>query len=218
MKKLIAVLSILVFFALGCSRIGDLIRGAQGGDGSSRPSFSSAGADPKAEVIDASRKFIGLPFFTAKMEGEGQTPLRSEVSYFAPDRYHIKYLGGTGAGMEMIMIGNDTYMKTGEKWTKMPGNGTAMPTLRDSFTEEGLKSLSDVKYEGTDSVDGKSANVYSYKNVTPKGEYPFTSKIWIAQDSGVPMKIVVDYTNGTLKQMRVNYDTETPVTIEPPIK
>jgi hypothetical protein len=81
-----------------------------------------------------------------------------------------------------------------------------------------LKSLSDVKYEGTDSVDGKAANVYSYKNVTPKGEYPFTSKIWIRQDKGVPVKIVVDYANGTLKQMTVNYDTETPVTIEPPIK
>ena len=217
MKKLVAVSSILIFFALGCSRIGDLVRGAQGGNGSG-PGLSSAGADPKAEVIDASTKFIALPFFTANMEGQGQTPLKSQVSYVAPDRYHIKYLGGTGAGMEMIMIGKDSYMKTGGKWSKMPGTGTAIPTLRDSFTEEGLKSLSDVKYDGTDSVDGKTANVYSYKNVTPKGEYPFTSKIWIRQDSGVPVKIVVDYTNGTLKQMTVNYDTETPVTIEPPIK
>ena len=71
--------------------------------------------------------------------------------------------------------------------------------------------------EGEDSVDGKPALVYSYKNVTPVGNYPFTSKIWVGQDTGVPMKIYVEYTNGTLKNMTVNYDTETKVTIEPPV-
>ena len=38
--------------------------------------------------------------------------------------------------------------------------------------------------------------------------------MWIGKANGLPMKIVVDYTNGVLKQMTVNYDTETPVTIE----
>ena len=119
--------------------------------------------------------------------------------------------------MEIIYIGNQTYMKTGGKWSKTPGDSNAaIPTLRDSFTEEGLKTLTDVKYESEDTVDGKPAQVYTYKNVTPKGGYPFSSKIWIAKASGLPLKIVVDYTNGVLKQMTVNYDTESPVTIEAP--
>jgi outer membrane lipoprotein-sorting protein len=152
------------------------------------------------------------------MEGNGASELRMQVDYAAPDRYHIMYLGGTGAGMEMIMIGNKSFMKTSGKWSKFPGNSNAsIPTLRDSFTEEGLKTLTDVKYDGDDTVDGKPAAVYSYKNVTPKGGFPFSSKIWVGKETGLPMKIVVDYTNGVLKQMTVVYDTETPVTIEAPI-
>lgn len=120
--------------------------------------------------------------------------------------------------MEMIMIGNQSFMKTGGKWSKMPGDGNAsIPTLRDSFTEEGLKTLEDVKYEGEETVDGKPALVYTYRNVTGKGAFPFSAKIWVNKESGLPLKIVVDYTNGVLKQMTVNYDTESPVTIEPPI-
>ena len=108
-------------------------------------------------------------------------------------------------------------MNANGKWTKMPASNTSMPTLRDSFTEEGLKTLKDVTFEGEDSVDGKPALVYGYKNVTPAGDYPFTSKIWVNQETGVPMKVYVEYTNGALKNMTVNYDTESPVTIEPPI-
>lgn len=152
------------------------------------------------------------------MEGTGVNELHMQVDYAAPDRFHIHYLGGTAAGMEIIIIGKQTYMKTGGTWRKTPvGLGDAMPTLRDSFTEEGLKTLSDAKFEGDDTVDGKPALLYSYKNVTPKGNYPFTSKIWIGKDSGLPMKITVDYSNGTLKQMKVVYDTETPISIEPPV-
>jgi len=80
-----------------------------------------------------------------------------------------------------------------------------------------LKTLSDVKFEGEDKVDGKPALAYSYKNVTPVGNYPFTAKIWISKETGVPMKTYVEYTNGMLKNMTVNYDTETKVVIEPPV-
>jgi hypothetical protein len=148
----------------------------------------------------------------------GQTEIKSQVDYVAPDRFHITYLGGTGAGMEMIVVGSDMFMKApgASKWSKMPGNGSSIPNLRDSFTEEGLKTLSDVKFEGEESIDGKAAMVYSYKNVTPKGGFPFTSKTYVNKETGLPMRIKVDYENGTLKTMTVNYDTETPVTIEAP--
>jgi len=211
MKRLTLVLLLIASVALGCKLFDSLKGGLSGG--------GSASSDPKADVVAASRKFAELKSFSAKMEGAGQTEIKSQVDYVAPDRFHVKYLGGTGAGMELIMIANQTYMKTGSAWSKMPGNGnSAIPTLRDSFTEEGLKTLSDVKFEGNDTVDGKSALIYSYKNVTPKGDFPFNAKIWVGKDSGIPMKIVADYPNGALKQMTITYDTESPVTIEPPIK
>jgi outer membrane lipoprotein-sorting protein len=222
--NLLLPLAVLCFAALGCSAIRDLATKGKDSTASNSKSGSSSkgsttfGADPKEEIVAASKKFIELPGFSAKMEGNGASQLRMQVDYAAPDSYHIMYLGGTGAGMEMIMIGNKSFIKTGGKWSKMPGDGNAsIPTLRDSFTEEGLKTLTDVKYDGDDTIDGNPAAVYSYKNVTPKGGYPFTSKIWVSKDTGLPMKITVDYTNGTLKQMTVVYDTETPVTIEAPI-
>jgi hypothetical protein len=221
MKKLIPVILILLFVVIGCKLPGslkDATSGANSTSGSSsKGGKATASSDPRADVVEASKKFLDLPYFTANMEGKGQTEMKSRVEYAAPDRFHVKYLGGTGAGLEMIWIGKDSYMNANGKWTKMPGSNASIPTLRDSFTEEGLKTLTDVTFEGEDSVDGKPALAYGYKNVTPVGSYPFTSKIWVSQDTGVPMKIYVEYTNGTLKNMTVNYDTESKVTIEPPI-
>ena len=214
MKKLVPIILLLATLGLGCKYFSSM----QGGGGPGGESGAGTGGkDPKTDIIAASRKFIDLKFFSAKMDGMGQTEIKQQVDYVAPDRYHITYTAGTGAGMEIIMIGKDTYIKTGGKWNKSPGSNTPMPTLRDSFTENGLKALSDEKFEGSDTVDGKTELVYTYKNVTPTGNYPFSCKIWIGKDSGLPMKIVVDYTNGMLKQMTVNYDTETPVTIAPPV-
>ncbi len=210
MKRISPVILIFLFVVIGCKLPGSLTGGSKG-------ATATGGSDPKADVMAASKKFIDLPFFTARMEGFGQTEIKSQVEYFAPDRYHVKYLGGTGAGMEMIWIGTESYMNLNGKWTKMPATNTSIPTLRDSFTEEGLKTLTDVKFEGEETVDGKPALAYSYGNVTPAGNYPFTSKIWIGQDTGLPMKIYVEYTNGTLKNMTVNYDVESKVTIEPPV-
>ncbi len=220
MKKLILITSILAVFTLGCGLFGSLKDRLTGGasGGSNAPNgTSTGGTNPKEDVIQASKKFIALPSFSAKMEGMGQTEIKSQVDYVAPDRYHVTYLAGTGAGIEMISIGNQAYMKTGGKWSKTPGNSNT-PNLRDSFTDEGLKTLSDVKFEGEDTVDGTSALVYTYKNVTPVGSFPFSAKIWVGTQTGIPIKIVAEYTNGVLKQMTVNYDTVSPVTIEPPIK
>jgi hypothetical protein len=218
MKKLSIVSLVLLLVALGCKLPSSLSGGGGSATGGTSKGTATGGSDPRSDVIDASKKFIALPFFTANMEGTGQSEIKSQVEYVAPDKFHIKYLGGVGAGMEMIMIGKDSYMKNGDKWAKMPGNGGNIPNLRDSFTEEGLKSLTDAKFEGEDTIDGRPAMAYSYKNVTPVGSYPFTSKMWVSQKTGVPLRIYVEYGNGVLKNMTVNYDTDTPVTIEAPIK
>ena len=204
----------LLLAVIACNKIPGL---SGGGVGGSKGGTATGGSDPRADVVEASKKFIALPAFTANTEGMGQTEIKSQVKYAEPDRFHITYLGGTGAGMELIYIGKDGYMKSGDKWTKMPSTGQSIPNLRDSFTEEGLKTLSDVKFEGDDTVGGKSASVYSYKNVTPVGSHPFTVKIWISNDTGLPMKIHAEYPgNPALKYMDVSYDTESPVVIEPP--
>ena len=223
MKNLSIVVLVLAVSVIACKLPGavkDIVSGGASGEtnSSSKGSTTTGGSDPKADVVAASKKFLDLPYFTANMEGFGQTEIKSQVAYAAPDRFHVKYIGGTGQGMEMISIGKDMYMNANGKWSKMPSSGTSIPNLRDSFTEEGLKTLTDVEFEGEDTVDGEAALAYSYKNVTPAGNYPFTSKIWVGKDDGVPKKLFVEYSNGALKNMTIKYDTETPVTIEPPMK
>jgi len=213
MKRLTMILLLLAAVSIGCK-----LGGSDSGIGSGSGGSAGSGADPKADIAEASKKFIALKGFSAKTEGMGTTEIKSQIDFVAPDKFHVTYLGGTGAGMELIYIGGDSYMKSGGKWSKMPGDAKSIPTLRDSFTDEGLKTLTDAKFEGDDTVDGKPALVYSYKNVTPVGSYPFTSKMWVNKATGVPMKIYAEYSNGMLKHMTVNYDTESPVTIESPIK
>ncbi|MBX3297885.1 MAG: hypothetical protein KF736_00310 [Acidobacteria bacterium] len=173
--------------------------------------------EPKDEVIRAAKKFLQLDSFSAEMRGEGTDALSMRLEYQAPDRFRITHNAGAAAGTETILIGDASYMKMKGKWQKLPVNiGGKIPTLRDAFSEEGLKTLTDVKRESDDIVNGTPASVYSYRNKLPNENYPFTSRIWIGKDSGLPMKIVVDYEQGALKQMVINYDTSTPVSIEAP--
>lgn len=215
MKRNYIVFLVLALAVVGCKLPG-FLSGGGGGSSAGGKGTATGGADPKADVIEASKRFIALPSFRANMEGMGITEIKTQVEYLAPDRFRIKNLLSE---MEMIYIGKDLFIKSGDKWTKAPGSGQSVPNLRDSFTEEGLKTLSDVKYEGEETVNGVATSVYSYKNVTPVGDFPFTSKIWIRGDTGVPLKIFVEYTNNqALKHMTVNYDTDAKITIEPPIK
>lgn len=228
-NKLVLPIVVLCVAVLGCSKIKELAGGSNApssnsdspasNSGPSTGSKSTFSGDAKADIVAASKKFIDLPAFSAKMDGTGANEMHYKVEYAAPDKFRIAYLGGTAAGMEMIIIGKQTYTKIGGRWNKSPAaSGGSIANLRDSFTEEGLKTLDLAKFEGDDTVDGKPALVYSYKNVTPKGGDPFKSKIWIGKNTGLPIKIEVNYEKGTLKQMTINYDTDSPVTIEPPVK
>jgi len=174
--------------------------------------------DPKAEIVKASQKIIGLKSLSAHLEGTGQTGLKKDAEYLAPDRFHTKFSDDTGAAVEMIMIGNDAYIRSGDSWNKMAGDTSPTPTFRNKFTDEVLKTITDVKYDGEEAVDGKRAYVYSCKLTTLVGNFPITQKIWVDQASGLPVKSYEEYSEGVLKTLTTNYYSDKPVTIEPPVK
>ena len=195
MKKLTLVLIFMVIAVSGCktSKV------------SGSPGDTTASSDPKARVIEASQKFIALKSLTGKIEAVAETPFKQQVAYVAPDRYHAVYRDDKGAEAEMIMAGNDAYIKEGDSWKKMPGDTNPTPTMRNSFTEEALKSISDVKFEGEESVNGVPALVYSYKLVTVVGNFPVKQKIWVSKSSGLPLKCDVEYSNGAIKNSDNNF-------------
>lgn len=205
MKKLTLALFLIAGVAAGCSKVSE---------GSSRTTPS----DPKASVIEASRKLYALKALSGNIDAVGETSFKQHNEYAAPDRYRISYTDATGAAMEMIIIGDQSFIKEGDSWKPTPAGLSTPPTYRNSFSDEVLKSLSDAKFEGEQTVDGKPALVYSYKIVTLVGNFPVTAKMWIAKNSGLPMKSYFEYSSGVLKNMMVTFDTESPVTIEPPIK
>ncbi len=208
MKKLTLVLIFIATVVSGCKN--SQVSGSEG--------ETKASSDPKAAVIEASRKFIALKSLTGKIEAAGEKPFKQQVEYVAPDRYHVVYRDAAGAETEMIMAGNDAHVKSGDSWKKLPGDTNPTPTLRNSFTEEALKSISDLKFLGEESVNGMPALVYSYKLMTVVGNFPVNQKIWVSKSSGLPMKCYVEYSNGPIKTLTTTFDTESPVTIELPSK
>lgn len=221
-------LFIIVAIVLGCSRISELANTSAGnrnsspGDtassnsaGPAAPGQFAPGGDPRADIEKLSERFLEVKAFKAKMAGQGQTPMETEMEFAAPDRYRIR----TGTGMEMIVIGNTSYMKLGDKWQKMPMPlDSALADARAAFNKEGMKWISDVKYVGEDTANGEPAYVYTYHGKGPQGEGENDSKIWIARSNGLPVKVESTYRAGSLRSMTIDYDYRSPVQIEPPVK
>ena len=207
MRKLTLVLIVIATVVSGCKNSQVTTTGP-----------TTAPSDPKADVIEASRKFIALKSLTGKIEADAATPYKQQVQYAAPDRYHVVYRDNSGAEAETIMGGNDAWAKSGDSWKKMPGGTNPTPTMRLPFTEEGLQSMTDVKFEREESVNGIPALVYSYRQVTVVGNFPKKQTIWVSKSSGLPMKSYVEYSSGPIKTLTTTFDTESPVTIELPSK
>src|SRR3954469_7387975 len=166
MKRLTLVLILIATAVSGC-------RNLKASGSESDPKSSS---DPKAAVIEASRKFMALKSLVGKIEAAAETPFKQQVEYLAPDRYRVVYRDDAGAETETIMVGNAAYLKSGDSWKKMPGETSPTPTMRNSFTEEALKSISDVKFLNEESFNGVPALVYSYRLVTLVGNFPVNQK------------------------------------------
>ena len=136
------------------------------------------------------------------------------MDFVAPDRYRMK----TGNAIDVVIIGRTTYMKIGDKWQKMDlPLENAIGEMRTAFNKEGMKWISDVEYTGEETVNGRSAYVYTYHGKGPNNAGENDAKVWISKSNGMPVKVEATYRSGKLKSMTIDYDYETPITIEPPI-
>ena len=167
----------------------------------------TAGADPRADIISAAQKRQKLPFWSAKVTSETNSAVNVEMEYIAPDRYRFKLLSG-----EVIVIGNDTYSNEDGKWEK--DDEDAGDNIKEQITmgiNEGAKNLKEVQIVGKEKVNGKDATVYYHKF----GD--ISTKVWIANDSGLELKneVVANIGGKVQKQMTV-YDYNKKISIEAP--
>lgn len=226
---LLIPLAIILSLTLGCSRITELANTSGNAGGISNANAEGpAAADPghtsgefapssdaKADIEKLSDRFMTIKSFKAKMNAEGEIPMRTEMEYTAPDRYRIS----TPNGMNVVVIGRTTYTKIGDRWQKMDlPLENAIGEMRTTFNKEAMKWVTDVKYTGDDTVNGKPAYVYTYRGNGSKDIGEMDSRLWIARSNGLPVKVEATYKSGGLKSMTIEYDYDTPVSIEPPVQ
>ncbi|MGQ0541742.1 MAG: LolA family protein [Blastocatellia bacterium] len=219
---------ILLALTLGCSQLREMANTSTNSESSPNSNAESAktsdsakgefapSGDAKNDIEKMADRFLSLKSFRAEMRGDGETPMQADLEFVSPDRHRLK----TDKGMETIVIGKTTYMKLGNSWRKMPMQlDTTITDMRNAFDKEGRKWFSDVKYVGEETADGKPAYLYAYHNKGPgAGVGENDSRVWIAKDDGLPIKIEAIYKSGNLKKMVIEYDFKTPITIEPPVK
>ena len=218
-------LVLLVAVALGCSQLRDTSgsgdapanasnsNAATPSDGSESAGVAPSG-DPSADINRMADAFLSRQSFSAKMIGSGSTPLNMELEYVAPDRFRIK----NAQGPQTVIIGRDVYIQLGDRWIRSPEKlNSPLVDIRKTWDKEGRKWLSDVKYVGEDTIDGEPVYAYTYHNKGLEGVGENDSKIWISKSGALPVRIEANYKSGTLKSMRIDYDYDAKISIEPPV-
>jgi hypothetical protein len=176
--------------------------------------------DPTADVRKAWEKFFAAKSFRGRMSGAALTTVRGDdalvgaaIEFVAPDRYHWAAQGQRERG-EMLFIGKDMYLrKGGGAWVKGPGGyGEGMiKEFRDSL-ELKMARYDEIKFAGTDTVDGSPMLAYQYK-LKDTGH---PGKLWIGASDGLPHQIETE-TAGGAKIYFTYYDYNADIKIEPPI-
>lgn len=169
--------------------------------------------NPAADIDAMADKFLAQESFRAKMFGTGDKDLKTDLEFVAPDRFRIK----TGPGLETVVIGKDVYVSLEGSYMKLRGGmPDSVPNLREAFEKEGRKWFSDVRFVGEETVNGRPAYVYDYVNKGPQNAGENNSKIWVAKDDGLPLRIESRYKSGNLKTMTIEYEYDPNIKIDVP--
>lgn len=189
---------------------------ANGGSNNVSPAITTAAVvtreNPMADIEMMAEKVLDQKAVRVKTSAFGDKNFTTEVEYVSPDRFRIK----SGPGLERIIIGKDVYMFLGDSWAKLPSFDGQMPDVREMFRKERHKYFSDVRFVGEETVNGRPSLVYEYKNNGEGNLGENVSKIWVATDDGLPVRIESRYSGGNLKSMVIEYEYDPSIKIEVP--
>jgi outer membrane lipoprotein-sorting protein len=165
--------------------------------GSGGAAAVSPNQNPLDMLIKSMQAQLNAKSLRARMTNtSAQGTYNATIEYASPDRYHLVM-----PQTEMIAIGNDAYMKAGGRWMKAPMNaGQLINQFRDPKMVEELRRTTDVKYAGTETLDGQTMYVYEYTldEVAGKGAKA-RAKTWISPGDMLPRKTEVDGEAGGIK-------------------
>ena len=170
--------------------------------GASAPAGGSAAAvspseNPQDVLVKSMQALLQAKSLRTRMTNtSSQGTYNATLEYASPDRYRLVSPQG-----EMVAIGNDAYMKAGGRWMKTPVNvGQLINQFRDPKVVEEMSRTTDVKYVGTESLDGQTVYVYEYAVSETAGRGATgRAKTWISPADMLPRKTEVDGEAGGIK-------------------
>jgi hypothetical protein len=172
-------------------------------------------ANPKDDLLNSTKRLQAYDSWSATLENNLFPEMKTELEYLKPDRYRIK-----NPISEVIAIGSNGYIKEKGKWRKIPEDiGAEIEASKKSFNAESMKTIKEVSKSDAEKIDGKDVILYTY-SIAPGPNTPNNStKVWIAKDSGLPIKIIVETENADATQrVTTTYNYTKQVKIEAPEK
>jgi hypothetical protein len=223
-KLRLPVLCCLLLAAAGCGSPatnngnGSPAANQNAGSAASPGAPVAASRNPLDSMSNAMRAQLNAKSFRARMEssfaGENSTRV---VEFVAPDRFHM-----TSDIDEIIIVGPSTYRRTKNgQWQKFPLDaGSMVSTFRDPKMIDELAKSTEMKFLGSEVLDGTPTFVYQYTMTNAYGSGMTTqSKTWIGAADSLPRKseVEAEINKEKSKTTITYYDYNTNIQIEPPI-
>ena len=157
-------------------------------------------------------------------------PSKMLIEYVAPDSYRMTreaQSGGSGATAdstaEYIIVRGAMYMRMPNgAWAKSPIDASGMiKAFRDPKMLDELTKTADVKFVGSDTLDGAPMLVYQYTQNNPMGmNLKSTSKTWLSVADGLPRKTETEgeFDGKKTKTFIKMSDYNADIKIESPVK
>jgi hypothetical protein len=147
----------------------------------------AASSDPRADLVKSMKASLDVKSFRKRITttNSSGSNINSTIEFVAPNRAHITQdmtlSNGSNVKKEMIITDKDSYVKNGDvSWQKSPMDlGDFLTQFRDPKIIDELTEKAEVKYLGTDTLDGAPMLVYQYtiKDLLGKGNNMVT-KAW----------------------------------------
>lgn len=169
--------------------------------------------NPKDDLLNSTLRLQAYEAWAATLENNLIPEMKTELEYSKPDRYRIK-----NPMSEVVVIGSDAYVKEKGTWKKIPEDiGAQISAMKKTFNAESMKAIREVTKSAPEKIDGKEAAIYTYSIESGANSPPNSTKVWIANDSGLPLKIIVQTQNTDATQIvTTKYDYNKKVKIEAP--
>jgi hypothetical protein len=175
-------------------------------------------ADCKDEIKDImDRSVLAGPFRTeATMKSDKRNgTMVSDV--VPPNAIRTKTDLG-GKTRELVKIGGQVWANEGEGWKELPPALAArIAQASDSARTLAPNLIGDAQCGGTQTVEGKSYTVYTYKMDAPGGKMSSSNTLFVDPASRLPARVVAETRVGTTKaSTEIRYVYDPSIKLEPP--